>query len=134
MKHLGWLDFACLTTLLQTKCTHAHYIHEVVHVHTRKTAANHCANFTSDNTCVGSFSHFNLLPIPHCAETHAACSRCAQLNFYAKSEITSLVPQAPSSCPSFALYVGKGGICTPCQNLAPLWNLQTLCEVWEQNQ
>ena len=37
---------------------------------------------------------------PYCEEARTARGRCAQLSSYAKSEITSLVPQAPSSFPS----------------------------------
>ena len=36
-------------------------------------------------------------------EAHAVCGRCAQLSPHVESEITSLVPQAPSSFPSFAI-------------------------------
>ena len=43
------------------------------------------------------------IAIPYSDEPRAAHGRCAQLSSYAESEITSLVPQAPSSFPSFTV-------------------------------
>ena len=39
----------------------------------------------------------------YCDEAHAACSMCVQLSSYAESEMTNLIPQAPSSFPLFAV-------------------------------
>ena len=40
---------------------------------------------------------------------HAACGTCAQLSSYAESEITSLVPQASPSFPSFPIRTASDG-------------------------
>ena len=68
-------------------------------------AAHHRTNLTALGFSAVSVY---LMAIPYCDETRAACHRCAQLSSYAEFEITSHVPQAPSSFPSFAVHTASG--------------------------
>ena len=49
------------------------------------------------------------MAIPYCDEARAACSTCVQLSLYVESEITNLIPQAPSISPLFIVRVASDG-------------------------
>ena len=60
---------------------------------------------TKDNVALG-FSAISVYSMPillYRDEARAAYGRCEQLSSRAESKITSLVPQAPSRFPSFAV-------------------------------
>ena len=50
-----------------------------------------------------------LMAIPYCDKARAASGKCVELSSYVASEITSLVPHAPSSFPSFAVHSVSDG-------------------------
>ena len=103
-KRLGWSGFG-LNTFLQSIRVHVHTFNtrEVIHNKLNrlgKRAAHHHANFTDKKVTYSAISVYSMA-ILYCDEACAACGRWVQWSSYEESEITSLIPQAPSSSPSF---------------------------------
>ena len=81
-------------------------------------AAHACANLTGKkgNVVLGfSATSVYSMAIPYYNKTRAACgtvfivvrNACSKVHAYTDTEITSLVPQAPSSFPSFAVHTAS---------------------------